>query len=265
MAAEHSQSLYRLPSFSRRAARLLSRNFLVWRKLIISSITVHLIEPVIFLLGFGLGIGSLVEEVSGMSYLQFVAAGMMAYSVMNSASFEALYSAFTRMHVQRTWDSILHTPMALDDVVLGEWLWAAAKSMAAGLAMLLVLTVIGLADYPTALLALPAVAAGGLAFSGMALVFNAIARGYEFFSFYFSLFLMPMMILSGIFFPVDTMPPALQAVSSVLPLRFLGDMVRPLLNGEVPPFMLKNILLLLLYGIVGLYIATILTRRRFLL
>ena len=254
---------YQLPLPSRRVGRLLARNFLVWRKLFISSITVHLIEPVIFLVGFGLGVGALVGDVGGTSYLQFVAAGMMGFSVMNSASFEALYSAFTRMHVQRTWDSILHAPMTLDDILLGEWLWAAAKSMVAGIAMLLVLTAIGLADYPSALLALPAVAAGGLAFSGMALVFNAIARGYEFFSFYFSLFLTPMMILSGVFFPTDSMPDFLQVVSLVLPLRFLADMLRPLLSGEVPPFMLWNIFVLLLYGVVGVYVAAILTRRRF--
>ncbi|MBE8158267.1 MAG: ABC transporter permease, partial [Betaproteobacteria bacterium] len=109
-----------------------------------SSIATHLIEPVVFMLGFGFGVGALVGEVDGVSYLQYIAAGMAGYAVMNGASFEALYSAFTRMHVQRTWDAVLHAPMALDDIVVGEWLWAGVKSMAAGTAMLAVLSAMGL-------------------------------------------------------------------------------------------------------------------------
>ena len=91
--------------------RLVMRNYLVWKKLLASSVAVHLADPVIFMLGFGFGLGALIGDVEGLSYLQFVAAGMVAYGTMNSASFEALYSAFTRMHVQRTWESILNAPM----------------------------------------------------------------------------------------------------------------------------------------------------------
>ena len=118
------------------------------KKLLASSVAVHLADPVIFMLGFGFGLGALIGDVEGLSYLQFVAAGMVAYGTMNSASFEALYSAFTRMHVQRTWESILNAPMNLDDILLGEWLWAAIKGLMAGVAMLVVLTVLGLASWP---------------------------------------------------------------------------------------------------------------------
>lgn len=253
------------PLFSRRAARLTARNFLVWRKLMVSSVVVHLIEPVIFLVGLGYGVGQLVGDIGTGSYLQFIAAGMAGFSVMNSASFEALYSAFTRMHVQRTWEAILHTPMTLDDIVVGEWWWAGIKSMIAGAAMLAVLSLIGLAQYPTALLALPVIVVAGLAFAGLALVFNALARGYEFFSFYFSLFLTPMTILSGVFFPPQALPEVLQTISLILPLRHLVDMLRPLLSGEIPPQMAFHLLVLAGYAAGGLWLATILVRRRFLL
>lgn len=253
------------PVFSRRAGRLVARNFLVWRKLMVSSIIVHLIEPVIIFFGLGHGIGGLVGEVNGVPYLQFFAAGMAGFAVMNSASFEALYSAFTRMHVQKTWSAILHTPMTLDDIVVGEWLWAGGKSVIAGAAMLAVLSVAGIAQYPVALLVLPAAVVAGLAFAGIALVFNALAKGYEFFSFYFSLFLTPMMILSGAFFPVDSMPPFLQTISAVLPLRHFVDILRPLLSGEIPPSMPFGLCVLALYGAGGLWLAVILTRRRYLL
>ena len=188
------------PIPGRRMWRLVMRNYLVWKKLLASSVAVHLADPVIFMLGFGFGLGALIGDVEGLSYLQFVAAGMVAYGTMNSASFEALYSAFTRMHVQRTWESILNAPMNLDDILLGEWLWAAIKGLMAGVAMLVVLTVLGLASWPLSFLAIPCIFVAALAFSGIALAVNAAARGYDFFSYYFSLFITPMMMLSGAFF-----------------------------------------------------------------
>lgn len=239
------------------------RNFFVWRKLMASSITTHLIEPVVVMLGFGLGVGSLVDEVDGVPYLQYIAGGMAAYTVMFGASFEALYSAFTRMHVQRTWDAVLHTPMALDDVVAGEWLWAGIKSMAAGAAMLAVITALGFADYPSALLLFPVLLLGGLAFSALALACNACARGYELFSFYFTLFLTPMMFLSGAFFPTERMPEPLQIFSAFLPFRHLVDLARPLLAGGAPPSWALNIAVLALYTAGGLWLAAVLTRRRY--
>ena len=194
------------PIPGRRMWRLVMRNYLVWKKLLASSVAVHLADPVIFMLGFGFGLGALIGDVEGLSYLQFVAAGMVAYGTMNSASFEALYSAFTRMHVQRTWESILNAPMNLDDILLGEWLWAAIKGLMAGVAMLVVLTVLGLASWPLSFLAIPCIFVAALAFSGIALAVNAAARGYDFFSYYFSLFITPMMMLSGRFFPVYVLP-----------------------------------------------------------
>jgi lipooligosaccharide transport system permease protein len=252
------------PMPSRRMWRLVARNARVWRKLMGSSIATHLADPVIYFLGFGLGVGSLIGDVNGESYLQFIAAGMAGYTVLNSASFEGLYSAFTRMHVQRTWESILNTPMTLDDVIFGEWLWAALKGLFAGTAVLLVISIFQLAVYPTALLVIPCMVVACLAFSGMALAFNSIAPGYEFFSFYFSLFIAPMMILSGAFFPVEAMPAPLQVVSAVLPLRYMVDLARPLLVGEFPESFLLPIFVLLAYALVGLWVATVLTRRRLL-
>ena len=252
------------PRFSRRAWRLVRRNFDVWRKLIVSSIVVHIVEPVIFLFGLGFGVGTLVGDMDGGTYLMFAAAGMAGFSVMNSASFEALYSAFTRMHVQRTWSAILHAPMTLDDIVVGEWLWAGVKGTVSGAAMLIVLTVAGLAEHPTALWTLPVAAYAGLSFAGFALAFNAMARGFDFFLFYFSLYLTPMIILSGVFFPVASLPEVLQWISWVLPLRHLVDIFRPLFAGEIPANLLLNLFVLTLYGTGGLWLAAFLTRRRYL-
>jgi lipooligosaccharide transport system permease protein len=235
----------------------------VWRKLMIPSLSTNMAEPIIFLLGFGYGVGALVGEVNGVPYLQYIAAGIVCYGAMNAASFEALYSAFTRMHVQKTWQSILNAPMLLDDILIGEWLWAACKGVVAGLAMTLAMLL--LAD--VALFALPplflALAATALAFSATGLAVNAIAPGYDFFSYYFTIFITPMMMLSGAFFPVEVLPQAARAVAAVLPLTAAVELTQGIINGGATAGVwAKNLGILAAYTTGGVYIAAILTRRR---
>jgi lipooligosaccharide transport system permease protein len=240
------------------------RNFLVWRKLAIPSILGNLADPLIFLFGLGYGLGSLLGNMGGTSYFAFLAGGFLASSSMFAASFEALYSAFSRMHVQKTWDAILNAPMSLVDVVAGEWVWAATKSLAAGICMLLVVSVFGFAASPLALAAIPAVALVGLAFAGLGLVINSMATGYDFFSYYMTLALTPMMMLSGVFFPTDQLPAAVQWAAQALPLWHGVALTRPLLLGEVPQGILLHVAVLLAYAVGGFYLAVVLTRRRLL-
>ncbi|HEX9182697.1 MAG TPA: ABC transporter permease [Burkholderiales bacterium] len=240
------------------------RNFLVWRKLAIPSILGNLADPLIFLFGLGYGLGSLLGNMGGTSYFAFLAGGFLASSSMFAASFEALYSAFSRMHVQKTWDAILNAPMSLVDVVAGEWVWAATKSLAAGICMLLVVSIFGFAASPLALAAIPAVALVGLAFAGLGLVINSMATGYDFFSYYMTLALTPMMMLSGVFFPTDQLPAAVQWAAQALPLWHGVALTRPLLLGEVPQGILLHVAVLLAYAVGGFYLAVVLTRRRLL-
>jgi lipooligosaccharide transport system permease protein len=240
------------------------RNFLVWRKLAIPSILGNLADPLIMLFGLGYGLGAVLGNMGGTSYFAYLAAGFVASSTMYAATFESLFSAFSRMHVQKTWDAILNTPMTLEDVVAGEWAWAATKSLAAGVCMLAVIAAFGYAASPLALAAIPVVALVGLAFAGVGLSVNALATGYDFFSYYMTLVLTPMMMLSGVFFPVAQLPAAVQAVAQALPLYHGVALARPLLLGEVPPAILVHVAVLLAYAIGGFYVAVLLTRRRLL-
>jgi len=240
------------------------RNFLVWRKLAIPSILGNLADPLIFLFGLGYGLGRLLGDMGGTSYFAFLAGGFLASSSMFAASFEALYSAFSRMHVQKTWDAILNAPMSLVDVVAGEWVWAATKSLAAGICMLLVVSLFGFAASPLALAAIPAVALVGLAFAGLGLVINSLASGYDFFSYYMTLALTPMMMLSGVFFPTDQLPAPVQWAAQALPLWHGVALTRPLLLGEVPQGILLHVAVLLAYAVGGFYLAVVLTRKRLL-
>lgn len=256
---------FRLPRLSLRFVPVWRRNFLVWRKLAIPSMLGNLADPMLYMLGLGFGLGALLPDVGGVPYLTFLAGGTVAYSTMNSATFETLYSGFSRMHVQKTWDAILNTPLTLDDVLLGEWLWATSKALLSGLAILAIVWVLGLEQsFTMSLWILPVVVLTGLCFAGMGLVMNAVSPNYDFFLYYFTLVITPMVLLCGVFYPVSQLPVALQAVSAFLPLTHAIELVRPLMLGRVPADVALHVGVLLAYGSVGFWLGLGLTRRRLL-
>ena len=256
--------LYAPPALSLRFIPVWRRHFLVWRKLALPSILGNLADPLIMLFGLGYGLGAVMGEIGGTPYFAFLAAGFVASSTMYAATFETLFSAFSRMHVQKTWEAIVNAPMTLDDVLLGEWAWAVTKALAAGVCMLAVIALFGYAKSLLALAAIPAAVLIGLAFAGVGLCVNAIANGYDFFSYYMTLVLTPMMMLSGVFFPLDQLPHAVQVIAMALPLYHGVEIVRPLLLGTLPAHVLLHVAVLAGYAVVGFYIATVLTRRRLL-
>ncbi len=241
------------------------RNFLVWKKLAAPSLLGNLADPMFYMLGLGYGLGGLMPRVDGMPYLNFLAAGTVCYSVMNSATFETLYSAFSRMHVQKTWEAILNTPLGLPDILLGELLWATSKSLLSGIAILVVIWGLGLqADFWLSLALLPVVVLTGFCFAGLGLMVNAISPNYDFFLYYFTLAITPMVLLGGVFYPPSALPPWLTAVSQALPLTHAIEMARPLVLGRLPQGVALHVAVLLAYGGAGFAASLRLTRRRLL-
>jgi lipooligosaccharide transport system permease protein len=167
------------------------------------------------------------------------------------------------MGPQRTWEGILNAPIGLRDIVLAEAIWAGFKSLFTATAILMVMVVLGISTAPTLLLVWPLMLFIGLVFAAMALVFNALARGYDFFTYYITLFLTPMTFLSGVYFPREQLPPFLWALSEWLPLTAAVSLVRPLFMGEWPTAVLTNLGLLALYGLGSFFLALRLTERRF--
>ena len=243
------------------------RNLLVWRKLAIPSLVANIAEPLMWLVACGYGMGALVGDVNldgqRVPYILFLASGSICMSAMNAATFEALYSAFSRMHVQKTWDGILNAPMRLSDVLLAEMLWAAFKALFTITAILGVMMGLGITHSWKLLAAWPILLCVGITFSCIALIFNALAKGYDFFTYYFTLFLTPMMFLSGVFFPRDQLPDLVREVSAWLPLTQAIALVRPLFLDQWPAQPLLHLGVLALYAVVAWRIALHLTQKRF--
>lgn len=252
------------PLLSLRFIHVWRRNMMVWRKLALPSVLGNLADPMIYMLGFGYGLGRMLPDVFGTSYIAFLAAGTVCSSTMMAASFEAMYSGFSRMHVQKTWEAIMNTPVMLDDVLIGEAVWAASKSLLSGSAVLLVASALGLCQSLLALWVLPIMFVTGLAFASLGLIVTAVSPSYDFFMYYFTLFITPMMLLCGVFFPAGELPLILQQAALFLPLTHAVALVRPLMNDAVPPGMLVHVLALLAYAAAGFYVALVLTRKRLL-
>jgi lipooligosaccharide transport system permease protein len=239
------------------------RNFLVWRKLLAAAVLTNLADPLIMLFGLGYGLGSLMPPVEGMSYISFFAAGQLCTATMYTASFESMFSGFSRMHGQKTWDAILYAPLVIDDVVAGEVMWAASKAWLSGSTILAVAAVAGLAASPLALLALPAAFLVGLAFSAVGMSMTVLAKNWDFFSFYMTLVMTPMTMISGVFFPAEQLPAPVLAAAQALPLYHGVQLVRPLVAGHWPQSVLLHMGVLLAYAAAGYMIALHFARKRF--
>jgi lipooligosaccharide transport system permease protein len=260
-------SLWRAPSITWRWWPVFLRNLLVWKKLAIPSLVGNIAEPLIWLVAFGYGMGALVGQVTfngqTVPYMLFLASGSICMSAMNAASFEALYSAFSRMHVQKTWDGIMNAPVSLDDVVFAETLWAAYKSLFTVSIIMVVMLLLGISHEWTLLLAWPVLLLVGVTFACIAMIFTALAKGYDFFTYYFTLFLTPMMFLSGVFFPREQLPGWVQVIAQWLPLGAAIDVVRPLFMGQMPAAPWRNLAVLVISAVVSFWVAMALIRKRF--
>ena len=238
------------------------RNYLVWRKPAVASMFGNLADPMIYLFGLGFGLGLMVGHVAGVPYIDFLAAGTVASSVMMSATFEAMYSGFSRMHVQRTWEAIMHTPLTLGDIVVGEIAWAASKAVLSGAAIMLVAGALGYAQFPSMLLALPVVALAGVAFASLAMIVTALAPSYDFFMFYQTLVITPMLLLSGVFFPLDQLPAAVQHAALALPLAHAVELIRSAMLGRPLSGAPLHFAVLVAYAIASFLVCSALFSRR---
>ena len=238
------------------------RNALVWRKLMAASLLLHFGEPLIYLLGIGYGLGRFVGEIDGMPYFTFLASGFIAWSAMNVASMESMWSVYTRMVPQQTYEAILATPAEVDDIVIGELLWCGTKSLMSGSAILAVAAMLGAVNDWSALLIIPVIFLTGVCFAAPGLVVTAYARAYEYFNFYMTLIMTPMFILCGVFYPVSSLPGPVQSAVQFLPLTHAVEIIRPIVVGQPVTGLGLHLGALALFGLVSTWAATILFRRR---
>ena len=257
-----------LKNISWRAWRLWQRNFDVYKATWKVNFIPPILEPLLYLLAFGIGLGHLVNDVSfegrAISYLRFIAPGLVATTIMNHGFFETTYASFVRMYYQKTYNAILSTPLMLEDVILGEIIWGATKALMAGTIMLVIAVVWGLISWQAALLILPIAFLAGMAFSSLGMCFTAVVKDIEMFNFPVFLFITPMFLFSGVFFPIQSLPAWAQYVANALPLTFLVSSLRSLALGHFHQAQTAQLLLLAVIAIISTFLSLFLMKKRIL-
>ena len=216
----------------RRAFRVWQRNFTVYTKLYKSSIALNFVEPALYLAALGLGLGAFVREINGVPYINFIAPGIIASSSMFAAVYECTYGTYVRMTFQKTFDAILATPVNIDDLVAGELMWGATKSMLYGTIIMVVISLFGLVDSPMIVLAVPVLFLSGLIFAEVSIIAVATVPGIDTFNYFYTLLMTPMFLFSGIFFPLDNLAPVVSKIAFFTPLYHLVNVCRSFAAGK---------------------------------
>ena len=230
---------FKLPKLTYRVWNVWRRNFEVFLKTIYINFLPTIMEPILYLAAFGVGLGALITgTVQGGSYIQFIGPGLISITVMYGGFFECTYASFVRMYFQKTFDAIIATPISVEEVIAGELLWGATRGAINGTIVLAVVGAFGLVSSPWALL-VPVVAFfAGLLFASIGMCFTAWSSTIDFFNFPIFLFITPMFLLSGTFFPLGLLPSALQSAAlSVMPLTHVVNLTRGLISGKMPSFL----------------------------
>lgn len=232
-------------NISHRSLRVWQRNrdvyFVTWK----TNLVPPLLEPILYLLAFGAGIGALVREVpyrgEMVGYTVFIAPGLLATQVMFQSFFENTYNTFVRMYYQRTFDAIVTTPLTLEDVMAGELLWGASKGTIGCAIMMAAISFFGVIHYPHALVILPFSFLAGLFFAGLALCFTGLVPQIDSFNFPTFLLVMPMFLFSGTFFPLDVLPEWARTLASLVPLTHVVNVMREACLGRLPARILGDL------------------------
>ncbi len=227
------------------------RHLLVWRRTIWSSLTLQMVNPVLFLFAFGFGLGAVIDTMDGLDYLAFIVPGMMAYSAMFTTSFEATISAYSRMVMIRTWHGVLATPVTLRELLLGEVGWSVAKGLMSALGVVIVALVWGgVGSFVGILLSFLVLALACIAYAACGLAATAYAKNWEFVSYFMTFWVTPNFIFSGVFFSIDRFPPMIEWASWILPTTHVIGIIRPLTAG-LPLDPLMTVFSLLYLALLG--------------
>jgi len=230
VAASTVRDLTRPPSVSlAHAWRYWLRNATIFKHTYKLSLLAWFIEPVIYLVAMGFGLGKYLQQVRGFKYIDFIAPGLVALSVMYGSTFETTWNAYFKMERARIYEAAVSTPVGLEDIALGEALWATTRAMIYGGAFIVIALPFGVFHSWLGVFTPPAMAIIGLMFAFFGLAFTYAIRVVDYLSYYWPLFLTPMFMFSGIFFPLDKLPGWVKTLSWFMPLRHAVDLMRALL------------------------------------
>lgn len=244
---------------SRRSLRLIERNLYVYKHgwLVIVS---GFFEPLFYLLSIGFGLGALIGTIPGpggepIPYQLFVAPALLASAAMNGAIAESTFNFFFKLNYNKTFTSILSTPLSPGDVAVGELAWALIRGGLYAIGFMVVMVVLGLVVSPWVVLAVPAALLVGFAFGAVGMAATSFMKTWQDFDL-IQLVILPMFLFSATFYPIETYPDALRVIVQLTPLYQGVDLIRALTVGAISPVLLFHVGYLLIMGFAGLWVVS---------
>lgn len=213
------------------------RNLRVYRRIMAINFLPPLLEPLFYLLAFGMGFAGLVNDVhwhgQTMTFIQFFAPAVVATTAMWQGFMETTYNSFVRMFFQKSYDAMLATPLSLEEIIVAEIVWGATRAIIAATLVLCVVAAMGYAPSLQALAVIPVAFLGGLAFGAMGMAITSITASIDMFNLPLFLFITPMFLFSGTFFPVSDLPVWAAKCAVVMPLYHLAELTRAACLGRL--------------------------------
>jgi lipooligosaccharide transport system permease protein len=251
-------------NLSRRAGHVFLRNLYSYKRFVVPTFLVSLVEPVFYLVTFGIGMGAYVGYFGGKPYLHFLVPGVLASSVMMSSTFECLYGTFVKMVHEKIYDSLIATPVSAEDAVAGDIAWGTFRGLLSGTLMMIVAAAMGVAPASPGALALVLVmmAFTGVLFGSLAMIVTSFSPSFDFFNYYTELVITPMLFFSGVFFPLDKFPAWMKSLAEFLPLTHAVRISRAAFSGEYHAGLIKNVLFILIVETAAFLIAITTMKRR---
>jgi len=250
------------------AVHVLEHHLLVYRRTWRGGLFTTFLAPVLFLLAMGLGLGTFVNQsaavtLSGVSYLVFLAPGLLASNAMQTAANESMYPIMSGLMWNKTYQAMVSAPLAIRDVVLGQVLWLVVRLLIGAAVFVAVMVLFGATDVARAVPMIPVAIATGLAFGVPIAAFTATQRKDSVFAAINRFIITPLFIFSGVFFPITQLPPLIQPIAYATPLWHGVALARAIALGVFDPVLATvNVTVLTVYIGVGLYAALITFRRR---
>jgi lipooligosaccharide transport system permease protein len=244
---------------SRRSLRLIERNLYVYKHGWLTIVS-GFFEPLFYLLSIGFGLGALIGTLPGpdgqpIPYQLFVAPALLASSSMNGAISEATFNFFFKLNYNKTFTSILSTPLSPGDVAVGELAWALIRGGLYAIGFMAVMVLLGLVVSPWVVLAVPAALLIGFAFGAVGMAATSFMKTWQDFDL-IQLVVLPLFLFSATFYPIETYPEALRVVVQLTPLYQGVDLIRSLTVGAISPILLVHVAYLLAMGIAGLLVVS---------
>lgn len=240
------------------------RNLVSYKRFVVPTFLVSLIEPLFYLITFGIGMGAYIGYFGGKPYLYFLVPGVLVSSVMLSSTFECLYGTFVKMVHEKLYDSLIATPVSAEDAVAGDIVWGAFRGLVSGILMMTVAIIMGVfpVSILSVLLLLLLMVFIGILFASLAMIVTSFSPSFDFFNYYTELIITPMLFFSGVFFPLDKFPAWMKTFSEFLPLTHAVRISRAVFSGAYESGLILNFLVILVLETIAFYIGIKSMKRR---